>query len=288
MGTTCRPDGAHRGAEQAHHDRRAQLTLVGDEYHLIARWGVLQGKAIKPMLDAFADAEFATDRHEAIERYGENWNHGDLARTAAQRRADAVLGVFLAAAGAPPGGAVIDVSVDIVVDQATFERQLADLAADVHDGDSRWFTPLEWVARNLPDIGVRGMCHTLSGAPVDPAEAVAMALVGRVRRVVLGASSNLIDLGRRSRLFTGSARDAVLIQEAIDGGVRCRWPGCGRPQVQIDHTTEWSDLGCTVFGNGGPFCGFHNRLKSTGHSARRDERGRWHVYRANGTEIRAA
>lgn len=281
-------DGAHRGAEQAHHDRRAQLTLVGDEFHLIARFGVLQGEALKLVFDAFADAEYTTDRDEAIVQHGESWNHGDLARTAAQRRADAVVAIFLAAAGAPPCGTAIEVCVDVVIDQASFERQLAELAADLHDNGSRWSTPREWVADNLPDVDVRRLCHTLSGAPIDPAEAVAMALIGRVRRVVLGASSNVIDLGRRHRLYVGSARDAVLIQEALDGGIRCRWPGCGRPRVQIDHTTEWSDHGCTDTCNGGPFCGFHNRLKSTGYTARRDDHGRWHLYRPDGSELRAA
>jgi hypothetical protein len=198
------------------------------------------------------------------------------------------LAVFVAAAAAPPDGKPIEVCVDVVIDEATFERQLADLAADWNtSGTSHRFGSREWVAQQLPDIGVRSLCHTLSGAPVDPAEAVAMALVGRVRRVVLGTPPTVIELGRRCRVFTGSARDAVLIQEAIDGGIRCSWPGCGRPRVQIDHTTEWSDLGCTDPHNGGPFCGFHNRLKSTGYQARRDDHGRWHLYRPNGTEIRA-
>ena len=37
--------------------------------------------------------------------------------------------------------------------------------------------------------------------------------------------------------------------------------------------------------NGGPACGRHNRLKSSGYSARRDASGTWHVHRPDGTEL---
>ena len=83
--------------------------------------------------------------------------------------------------------------------------------------------------------------------------------------------------------FTGSARVAAFLQ----GGRRCLWPGCGRThRIQIDHTTEWQDLGVTAPWNSGPLCPWHNPFKSTGYHVRRDENGRWHTYRPDGTEIR--
>ena len=112
---------------------------------------------------------------------------------------------------------------------------------------------------------------------------MAHALLGHVRRVVLGADSVAIDLGRRQRLFTGGAQLAVKLASPW-----CYWPGCYAPvsQCQSDHIDDWADSGGrTDPGNGAPLCGRHNRLKHHGYTARRDEHGRMHVHRPDGTEI---
>lgn len=36
----------------------------------------------------------------------------------------------------------------------------------------------------------------------------------------------------------------------------------------------------------GPLCGGHDRLEEHGSTVVRDEQGRWHTYRPDGTEIR--
>ena len=131
-------------------------------------------------------------------------------------------------------------------------------------------------------------CRTTNGVPLDPADAVAASLVGRVRRVLLGADGVIIDLGRRSRTFTGSARDAALLQAALDGDGRCLWPGCGLHRCQIDHTHDWPHGGPTDLRNAGPLCPRHNRWKTRGYRCWRDPTGAWHTYRPDGTEIQAA
>ncbi len=55
------------------------------------------------------------------------------------------------------------------------------------------------------------VCRTQSGRRLHPDDTVNMALVGHIRRVVYDTSGTVIDLGRRSRLFSGSARDAVML-----------------------------------------------------------------------------
>jgi hypothetical protein len=47
------------------------------------------------------------------------------------------------------------------------------------------------------------ICHTQNGDPIDCCEAAAITLWGHIRRVVRDASGVIIDIGRRSRLFTG-------------------------------------------------------------------------------------
>ena len=77
-------------------------------------------------------------------------------------------------------------------------------------------------------------CETDTGVPLDPADVVAAVLIGQVRRVVFDSAGVVINLGRSRRVFTGGARDAVLLQHR-----RCLWPGCGLParRSQIDHIT---------------------------------------------------
>lgn len=126
-------------------------------------------------------------------------------------------------------------------------------------------------------------CETDSGAPVDPRDLVIAALTGQVQRLVSNPAGLTINLGRRSRLFVGSARDAVLL-----AGKRCCWPGCDAHtgQLQIDHMSPWISLcGETDPLNGAPMCGHHNRAKHRGRfTVTRDQTG-WHHYRPDGTEI---
>ena len=80
-------------------------------------------------------------------------------------------------------------------------------------------------------------CSTLDGEPVEATEAVAHALIGHIRRVVIGSDSVVIDLGRERRLFTGAAALAVKLSQTT-----CSWPGCLVPvtQCQCDHVEPWT------------------------------------------------
>ena len=125
-------------------------------------------------------------------------------------------------------------------------------------------------------------CSTIDGYPVEPTETVANALIGHVRRVVMGSDGVVIDLGRKQQLFTGSARLAVFLQND-----ECFWPGCHVPvsACQADHTKPAAQGGCTCPGNGAPACGRHNRLKQHGYTVWRDPTGQWHTHRPDSTEI---
>ena len=105
---------------------------------------------------------------------------------------------------------------------------------------------------------------------------------GQVRRVVVDSAGVVINMGRRRRLFTGNAREAILLQSS-----RCVVAGCATPihRCQADHLTEWGRHGPTDGANGAPVCGRHNRLKNSGYRVHRDDQGFWHTYRPDGTEI---
>jgi hypothetical protein len=136
-----------------------------------------------------------------------------------------------------------------------------------------------------PDArGIGFRCGTLDGHPLDPAEVAAAALIGRVRRVVVGADGVVLDMSRIHRFFTGPRQLAVFLSEST-----CYWTGCNTPGswCQADHLDAFNGprRGSTNPGNGGPACGRHNRFKEHGFTVHRDERGRWHIYRPDGTEI---
>ena len=263
-------DGAHRDHEQTHAARSASLQPVGNGFDLKANCGVGQGATMREILDAFCDAEFHADWDEARARLGENVTPGDLARTAAQRRMDALFAIFLAAASTPPGSRPPEPVVNLVVDQATFEAAMAAMAAD---------GPLDdYMPAGDP---TSRRCETIHGDRVDPCDAVIAALIGQIRRVVFDSASCTIDLGVASRLFRGASRLAVWLQ----GGTRCLWPGCGRRHCQVDHSRPWSEHGPTSPWNGGPACDHHNIWKTRGYHTWRDADGRWHVVRPDGTEI---
>jgi hypothetical protein len=105
-------------------------------------------------------------------------------------------------------------------------------------------------------------CETTSGHQIDPADMAAAVLTGHVRRVVFNTAGVVIDLGRRSRLFTGGARDAVLLDDRS-----CIWPGCDlrTGRCHTDHTTPWADTGTTDPHNAGITCPRHNRWKQHGY-----------------------
>ncbi len=131
-------------------------------------------------------------------------------------------------------------------------------------------------------VGFR--CSTIDGRPLDPTEVVVATLIGHIRRVVVGADGVVLDMGRKARCFTGARQLAVQLSNHS-----CVWTGCDVPpsQCQCDHLDAFNGpaKGRTDPGNGAPECGRHNRLKERGFTVVRDQRGRWHVFRPDGTEI---
>ena len=262
-------DGAHNAHERAHNGRDAHVSVVGERVYLDAQGGVPAGAVIEEIFERFCQAEFHAGWDKGVAQWGERMNPGLLDRTAAQRRFDALLAVFTSAACSEVVGR-IDPLVNIIVDQATLEHHLARLAGTDP-------APLD------PATVDQRRCETVSGHQLDPNDMLAAALTGHVRRVVFDTAGVVIDLGRRSRLFTGSSRDAVML-----GDRWCLWPGCDlrTGHCQTDHTQPWTGNGPTSPNNAGPACGRHNRWKQQhGYTTRRDPDGHWHTYRPDGTEI---
>jgi Domain of unknown function (DUF222) len=264
-------DGAHRDAASAVERRTATVVEFDGVLHLDARGGAVHAASMVEIFQRFCEVEFATDVAWVRDHFGDNAPRGLMPRTDAQRRFDAMLAIFEAAAVAPVDGQAPEPVVNVVVDQVTFETHMA----------RRRLIP--WPA-DLPDVSVIDRrCETTSGILLDPDDVIAAAFAGHVRRVVFDSAGVVIDVGRKRRLFTGAAREAVMLQSG-----RCIWPGCCLPsgRCQADHEEEWvAHDGATRPDNGSPLCGRHNRWKNKGFRTRRDDQGNWHTYRPDGTEI---
>lgn len=182
-----------------------------------------------------------------------------------------------AAASAPADGRRPEPSVNIVIDQDTFEDELRRACDETVEHD--------------PNANVdERVCHTTDGTPLHPSDVLAAAMIGLVRRVVVDAAGTVIDLGRRRRLFTGSSRQAALLRAFLrePGGLGCFWPGCDGGSRQIDHRHAAATGGPTDVANSDPYCGTHNRLKETGYKPVRHPAGTWTIHRPDGEPITPA
>jgi hypothetical protein len=262
-------DGARRRHDFAHESRFARIDFVGEQALLHAEGGMLAGAYLREIHEQFCATEFHADWEAGVAEHGQAMCAEMLERNAGQRSFDALVKIFQAAEGSGVLGEIRPV-VNVVVDSDTFEREIRRVAGATVD-------PID------PATVAGRRCETPDGVQVDPADMLAAALLGHVRRVVLDSAGVVIDLGRKRRLFTGAAREAAM----LFGSRTCVHPGCYRPtrHSQVDHTTPWGGGGPTDQVNGGIECGFHNRLKNNGYTTRRDQDGQWHTYRPDGVEI---
>jgi hypothetical protein len=261
-------DGAQATAAKAHEARDVRLRQLTDgSWRLSGRFGSLQGAEINEVLAYFNEAQWEADWNEA-RRLADgddvamsNVAVGDLRRSEAQRRADALHAAVMAAAAAAPGdGRAALPSLNVLIDEHTLETTLNGSPYD----PSRY--------REM-------VCRTQNGAELDLSEAASLALWAQIRRVIHDGAGVVIEMGRRARLFTGSPREATMLLSD-----RCLWPGCDRPvrACQADHSLAWKAHGATVPRNGGPMCGAHNRLKDRGgFSVRRRPDGTWDISNAD-------
>jgi hypothetical protein len=149
----------------------------------------------------------------------------------AQRRADALVEMAIRAATAPAGG--------------------------------RRPRPLFTVLVDYPTMTGR-VCELFNGTVITPGTLARWLSEADVERVVFDGPSRVIDVGVRSRFFTGATRRAVEVRDR-----RCTWPGCDAPaqRCDVDHIVDYTDHGGeTTQANGTLRCPYHHRL---GHRRRR-------------------
>jgi hypothetical protein len=266
------PDGTQRDHELSHANRSIKIAQTGTEFMLTAQGSAVTGEELEQIIQAHEQAEYEIDIAQRADRYGDQANQYPLARTARQRRFDAFVAVMLKGAATDQPGHVA-ATVNLVSTPDQLDRMIRTYLG----GDT---------ITNSSSERLR-MCETVNGTPVSDRELLIAALTGQIRRVITDSAGRVIDLGRRQRLFTGAAREAVKLF-----GDRCCWPGCEHNlgDMHLDHLEAFAANGTTDPNNGAVMCPAHNQAKEhhkirVKRDAKSEAAGGWHHYRRDGTEI---
>ena len=107
--------------------------------------------------------------------------------------------------------------------------------------------------------GIAGGTHeTVNGQIFDVESLRMLACDSSVSRIVLGPDSEILDIGRRTRVWTTAQRRAIVARDR-----HCVAPGCERKprHCDIHHKTHWADGGSTSVDEGELLCRFHHTIE---------------------------
>ena len=252
------PDDAERQAQAEEESRslHASVTFEGTT-RLDGTLDRVRGHVFRTELERIERELWEADWAEARERLGDAARESDLRRSAAQRRADAL--VEMAKRSRESQGAREPVWVgNLVMDWDTYLTQLHRLGAETAGEDPNAFPyPCERV------------CELDDGTILTPGQALAMILEGWARRLVLGAGNVPLDYGDKIRFPTPDLRKAVELAHR-----HCKDCDVPANKCQIDHQLEYSAGGPTNAANLVPRCEFHNKWKEILRRRERERRRR--------------
>lgn len=222
------PDDAERAADRVQRRRHLVLHRRPDGT-LSIQSGLLDAvgaEAFCNELDAIEDELFQQDLAAAKAEHGEDVALAHLPRTAAQRRADALVEMAYRSRTAPADGQRPDPLVSVYVGYDTVAGRLCELA---------------------------------SGTPLTAKQLLPVFTRADIERVVFGPANRVIELGLRTRFFTGGLRRAIELRDR-----HCQHPGCDVPAARcdIDHVHDHGHGGYTTQDNGRALCRAHNLARN--------------------------
>jgi len=225
-GQLADPEGSERSAQRTHDDLRLHLSRT---FH--GAWAFdelldpINGAVVAGELGRIETGLFEADWAEAKARVGEGVCAADLARTPAQRRADALVEMARRSLALPAASRLPEPLFSVLVDHETFGRT----------------------------------CELADGTVLTPGSLTAWLGEGWVERVVFDGPDRVKNVGVRRRIFAGATRRAVQLRDRT-----CFHPYCEEPaeRCEIDHVQLWSEGGLTTEENGRVACAFHNRTRA--------------------------
>jgi hypothetical protein len=185
----------------------------------------ISGSIVSSELNRLEHDLFEADCAAAKERLGRTGRIDELARTSAQRRADALVEMATRSRTAPADGIRPAPLFSIFVGYEAIHGRICELENGT----------------------------VLAPSALDPWMASAY-----FERAIFSLG-NRIDVSVRSRFFTGGTRRAIELRDRT-----CTHPHCYEPAegCQVDHIETYASGGLTTQENGRLLCGFHNRLRN--------------------------
>jgi hypothetical protein len=223
-------DGAEADADKAHDRRRVHLSPTLDgTFVLDGQFEAVPGTELHTALTRVERELFEADWAAAKEANGgDDPTNDQIERTPAQRRADALVEMARRATAMPKGARKPEPLVTVVVGLETLTGRV---------------------------------CELFNKRPVTPGQVARVLEGAQAERVVFEGRSRVIEVGKRTRFFTGGLRRAIEVRDR-----HCQHPGCRRPAewCQVDHIEPHGWGGETVQSNGRLLCEHHNRWRVTG------------------------
>ena len=206
-----------------HRDRHVHLSQTfGGSWALDGLLDPVNGSVVATMIGRIEEELFHIDWAEAKERVGEKVCNADLARTSAQRRADALVEMARRAGAVAAGSRLPEPLFSVLVGYDAFSRT----------------------------------CELADGTVVTPGSLVPWLDRAWVERILFDGPDRVTNVGVRRRIFAGATRRAV---EVRDRSCFHEFFDETAEHCQVDHVQPWSAGGLTTTENGRLACGFHNR-----------------------------
>ncbi|WP_182525573.1 HNH endonuclease signature motif containing protein [Nocardioides dongkuii] len=122
----------------------------------------------------------------------------------------------------------------------------------LHGGDATTMFVVAHLDQLTKDLGV---AEIVGGGTISAGEARRLACNAHLVPAVLGGASEVLDLGRRRRLYTAAQRRALLLRDRT-----CRAEGCDIPGTwaEAHHWVAWAAGGATDLANGTLLCHLHH------------------------------
>jgi hypothetical protein len=220
------PDGAEAQDEDRKNSRNVFL-----ESSFTGMWlgqmtlDPVSGSIVSGELNRLEQDFFEADCALAKERLGRPARIDELARTSAQRRADAL------------------------VEMATRSR--------TGPGDGIRPAPLFSIFVGYETLHGR-ICELENGTVLPPSALSPWMDSAYFERAIFSLGGR-IDVSVRARLFSGGTRRAIELRDRM-----CTHPDCDEPaeRCQVDHIETYASGGLTTQENGRLLCGFHNRMRN--------------------------
>jgi hypothetical protein len=249
-GQEADPDGTTEAAEKRRNQRGVWLVeSFGGMWLGKMNLDPVSGAGVNNELERLFQLLYQADRAEAEERLGRAPHPHELARTAAQRLADALFWMARRSASRREGTAKPTPLFVVHTGADTFRHSLCRM-------ENGGYVPATEVLSWLEGADLVRAHH-------EPEGPLTLSYAMRVREVTIRCLEETLEGAKdrkecnpTDRTFSGATRRAIEIRDQ-----QCSHPYCDRPAkyCQIDHIKPYSQGGLTTQANGRLLCSFHNR-----------------------------